>query len=50
MAEQRRAKKLNVNGIKGKAGGEPHDEEGAEGELEKARREAEGLEDEDDEE
>lgn len=42
MAEQRRAKKLNVNGAKGEQEGA--DEE--EGELEKATREAEDLDDE----
>ena len=43
MAEQRRAKKVNVNGTKG----EMTEDEGAEeGELDKARREAEDLEDE----
>ena len=42
MAEQRRAKKLNVNGVKGEhEGADPE-----EGELEKATREAEDLEDE----
>lgn len=46
MAEARRAKKLNVNGIKG-ADPEPEDEEGH---LEKATREAEDLEDEEEEE
>lgn len=45
MAEQRRAKKLNVNGVKGEeAKQEGVDQE--EGELEKATREAEDLEDE----
>jgi len=48
MAEQRRAKKLNINGVKGEevdgAG------EDAEGELQKAQREAEDLEDEEEEE
>lgn len=45
MAEQRRAKKLNVNGVKGGAAKqEGVDQE--EGELEKATREAENLEDE----
>ncbi|KAL9111190.1 MAG: hypothetical protein Q9187_007948 [Circinaria calcarea] len=52
MAEQRRAKKLNINGVKGGQDGE--DENGEEGSaLEKARREADGQEDsydEDDEE
>ena len=45
MAEQRRAKKLNINGVKGKEAPEAAGEE-EEGELEKARREAEDLEDE----
>ena len=45
MAEQRRAKKLNVNGTKGDEATQEGDEE-EEGELEKARREAEDLEDE----
>lgn len=45
MAEQRRAKKLNVNGVK-----EGDEEEGAEGELEKATREAQDMEDEEEEE
>ena len=48
MAEQRRAKKLNVNGTKGQA----TEQEGGdqeEGELEKANREAEDLEDEEEE-
>ena len=44
MAEQRRAKKLNINGLKGEEAEQGVDEE--EGELEKARREAEDLEDE----
>ena len=45
MAEQRRAKKLNVNGLKaGEA--EREDDANQEGELEKATREAEDLEDE----
>lgn len=45
MAEQRRAKKLNVNGVKGE--GAKQDGAGQEeGELEKATREAEDLEDE----
>ncbi|KAL6714833.1 hypothetical protein ACLMJK_007093 [Lecanora helva] len=48
MAEQRRAKKLNINGTKGKnASDEAEGQE--EGELEKARREAEDLEDEEEE-
>ena len=49
MAEQRRAKKLNINGVKG----DGVDEEGMdqeEGELQKAAREAEDLEDEEDDE
>ncbi|KAL8737491.1 MAG: hypothetical protein Q9181_001621 [Wetmoreana brouardii] len=45
MAEQRRAKKLNVNGVKDE---EADGEEG--GELQKAQREAQDLEDEDEEE
>ena len=47
MAEQRRAKKLNINGVKSE---KEANNENAEGELEKARREVEGQEDEDDEE
>ena len=48
MAEQRRAKKLNINGVKGQeAAMEGNDQQ--EGELEKARREAEDLEDEEEE-
>lgn len=47
MAEKRRAKKLNVNGVP--ADGDGNHEE-AEGELQKAAREVEGLEDDDDEE
>lgn len=44
MAEQRRAKKLNINGVKGGQDGE--DGPGEEGSaLEKARREIDGLED-----
>ncbi|KAI9747333.1 MAG: hypothetical protein M1835_002144 [Candelina submexicana] len=43
MAEQRRAKKVNVNGIKGEESDAVGEQEG---ELEKARREAEDLEDE----
>ncbi len=43
MAEQRRAKKLNVNGVKGEKAAEGEGEQ--EGELEKAQREAEDLED-----
>ena len=45
MAEQRRAKKLNVNGVKGDEAHQEGDDQ-EEGELEKARREAEDLEDE----
>ena len=48
MAEQRRAKKLNVNGVKGADADQDGDNE-AEGELEKAAREAQDLEDEDEE-
>ena len=44
MAEQRRAKKLNINGVKGEKVSQEGVEED-EGELEKARREAEDLED-----
>ena len=44
MAEQRRAKKLNINGLK--AGEAEQDGVDEEGELEKATREAEDLEDE----
>lgn len=50
MAEQRRAKKLNVNGVKGKGGkGAAREVDDAEGELEKAAREAQDLEDEEEE-
>jgi hypothetical protein len=45
MAEQRRARKLNVNGAKGNEASQG-DGEHEEGELEKARREADDLEDE----
>lgn len=45
MAEERRAKKLNVNGVKGKEATQEGDEQ-EEGELEKAKRAAEDLEDE----
>ena len=45
MAEQRRAKKLNVNGLKGEDA-KQEDVNQEEGELEKATREAEDLEDE----
>ena len=49
MAEQRRAKKLNINGVKGDGVAEEGmDQE--EGELQKAAREAEDLEDEEDDE
>ena len=50
MAEQRRAKKLNVNG--GRAAGDATDDNGEDGggELQKAAREAEELEDEEDDE
>lgn len=48
MAEQRRAKKLNVNGVKGEKAIEVDGEQ--EGELEKAQREAEDIEDEEEEE
>lgn len=44
MAEQRRAKKINVNGTKG-----AEDEEDGEGELQKAAREVEEMDDEDEE-
>ena len=47
MAEQRRAKKLNINGLKDKEAPQENGEQ--EGELEKARREAEDLEDEEEE-
>ena len=47
MAEQRRAKKLNINGVKGKEASQ-EDEDG-EGELQKAAREAQDLEDEEEE-
>ena len=49
MAEQRRAKKLNINGVKGAEVAEGTDDQ-EEGELEKARREAEEIEDEEEEE
>ena len=48
MAEQRRAKKLNINGIKGEAPGE--DRTDSPGELEKAAQEAGDLEDDEEEE
>ena len=44
MAEQRRAKKLNINGVKGKEASQEDDD--GEGELQKAAREAQDLEDE----
>ena len=47
MAEQRRAKKLNVNGVKGEKAADGEGEQ--EGELQKAHREAEDLEDEEEE-
>lgn len=47
MAEQRRAKKLNVNGVKREEAGQDGDDQA--GELEKAQREAEDLEDEEEE-
>lgn len=48
MADERRAKKLNINSVKGADGAQkPEDEEGH---LEKATREAEDLEDEEEEE
>ncbi|KAI4128479.1 MAG: hypothetical protein LQ338_002709 [Usnochroma carphineum] len=51
MAEQRRAKKINVNGVKKKEDGVEGDgEEDGEGELQKAAREAEEMDDEDEEE
>jgi len=49
MAEQRRAKKLNINGVKGEKG-EDANPEAEEGDLQKAAREVEDLEDEDEEE
>ena len=48
MAEQRRAKKLNINGIKGGTSGEDH--ANSPGELEKAAQEAGDLEDDEEEE
>ncbi|KAL9008850.1 MAG: hypothetical protein Q9173_006070, partial [Seirophora scorigena] len=54
MAEQRRAKKLNVNGANNKKGGEGDDDAAengdGEGELQKAAREAEEMEDAEEEE
>ncbi|KAL8900291.1 MAG: hypothetical protein Q9207_005767 [Kuettlingeria erythrocarpa] len=49
MAEQRRAKRLNVNGVKGKENEDEENEDG-EGELQKAAREVEEMDDEDEEE
>ncbi|KAL8770348.1 MAG: hypothetical protein Q9209_003984 [Squamulea sp. 1 TL-2023] len=50
MAEQRRAQKYHVNGIKGQADGPDEAGEGdKEGELQKAQREAEAVEDEEEE-
>ncbi|KAL8919869.1 MAG: hypothetical protein Q9172_004774 [Xanthocarpia lactea] len=50
MAQQRRAQKFNVNGVKNGDDGEvAHDDE-EEGELQKAQREAQDMEDEDEEE
>lgn len=49
MAEERRAKKLNLNGVKGEDNAD-QDTSDQEGHLEKATREAEDLEDEDEEE
>ena len=49
MAEQRRAKKLNINGVKAAEVAEGTDDQEG-GELEKARREAEEIEDEEEEE
>ena len=46
MAEQRKAKKLNINGVKEEIAGKDYDE----GELEKAQKQAEALDEEDDEE
>ena len=48
MAEQRRAKRLNINGIKGETSGE--DQTDSPGELEKAAQEAGDLEDDEEEE
>lgn len=48
MAEQRRAKKLNINGIKAEKDDQDRGEE-IEGELQKATREAQDLEDEEEE-
>ncbi|KAI4242254.1 MAG: hypothetical protein L6R40_004125 [Gallowayella cf. fulva] len=50
MAEQRRAQKYNINGVKGQADAADQDDGGGEeGELQKAAREAEALDDEDEE-
>lgn len=50
MAEQRRAKRVNVNGVKGGVDGEQAEGDGAEGELAKAAKEAQDLQDEEDDE
>ena len=50
MAEQRRAKKLNINGVKAGAGDAGEQGGGEAGELAKAAREAQDLQDEDEEE
>lgn len=50
MAEQRRAKKLNVNSVKKTEDGVDGEDEDEEGELQKAAREAEEKDDEDEEE
>lgn len=50
MAEQRRAKRLNINGVQGLNGKDAEiGSDNAEGELEKARRELEDAEDEEEE-
>lgn len=48
MAEQRRAKILNINGVKGKDGGSAGEEQGSA--LEKARLEADAMQENDEEE
>ena len=50
MAEQRRAKKLNINGVKAGDGHQGDNGAEGEGELEKAAREAKNLEEDDDDE
>ncbi len=50
MAEQRRAKRLNVNGVKGKDNDDENGDGDGEGELQKAAREVEEMDDEDEEE